>query len=154
MAHLVPPEPKRYLCPVRPTDLCVQRTSVPGFMQSRRCRLLHCGRSFQDTRASRISQWIVNTVVTACEHADPDTASQLQVRALAIRAIASSMAYFNIVKSLTGGSARGILVALEDLPWPLSSRSAAGDRWPLQTHSGCGGAANYPPAGLTLGSRS
>ena len=97
MAHLVPSEPERFLCPVRTTDLYVQRTSDPEFLQHRRRLLLHHDRSVTDTRASHISQWIVNTIVIAYEHADPDTARTLQVRAHDIRAMSNSLAYFNNV---------------------------------------------------------
>ena len=97
MAHLVPEEPERYLCPVRATDLYVQRTSEPGFLQNRRRLFLHYDRNIRDTRASHISQWLVNTIVTTYEHADPDTARILQVRSHDIRAMANSLAYFNNV---------------------------------------------------------
>ena len=97
MAHLVPLEPERFLCPVRATDLYVQRTSEPGFLQNRRRLLLHYDKEVKETRASHISQWLVNTIVTAYERADPDTARLLQVRAHDIRAMANSLTYFNNV---------------------------------------------------------
>ena len=97
MAHLVPDEPERLLCPVRATELYVQRTSHPAFLQRRRRLLLHYDPSISDTRLSHISQWIVNTVVLAYRHADDDTARLMQVKAHEVRAIANSVAYFNNV---------------------------------------------------------
>ena len=95
MAHLVPGEPERLLCPVRTTSLYVQRTSDPTFLQGRRRLLLHHNPKVQDTRASHISQWIVDAVVTAYKHADEDTQRLLQVKAHEVRALASSVAFFN-----------------------------------------------------------
>ena len=97
MAHLVPGEPERLLCPVRVTSLYVQRTSDPAFLQQRRRLLLHHDRKILDTRLSHISQWIVNTIVIAYQQADPDTARVLQVKAHDVRAVANSISYFNNV---------------------------------------------------------
>ena len=100
MAHLVPDEPERLLCPVRATELYIRRTSDPSFLKGRRNLLLHYDPNIVKTRASHISQWIVNAIVTAYENLDSDTPRVLQVRAHEVRAVANSISYFNNV-SLT-----------------------------------------------------
>ena len=97
MAHLVPHDIERLLCPVRATDIYVQRTSDPEFLQHRRRLLLHYDRNVKETRLSHISQWIVNTIVLAYQHADEENARLLRVRAHDVRAISNSVAYFNNV---------------------------------------------------------
>ena len=97
MAHLVPHDVERLLCPVRATDLYVQRTSDPAFLKHRRRLLLHYDSNIMETRLSHISQWIVNTVVMAYQHADDESARLMQVRAHEIRAMANSISYFNNV---------------------------------------------------------
>ena len=97
MAHLVPDEPERLLCPVRATELFVKRTSDPHFLQGRRNLLVHHDRTITQTRASHISQWIVNAIVTAYQNVSEDTSRVLQVRAHEVRAVANSIAYYNNV---------------------------------------------------------
>ena len=97
MAHLVPQEPERLLCPVRCTDLYIQRTSDPEFLQHRRRLLLHYDKSIRETRLSHVSQWIVNTIVLAYKNVDEEAARLLQVRAHEVRAMSSSISYFNNV---------------------------------------------------------
>ena len=97
MAHLVPNDLERLLCPVRCTDLYVQRTSHPEFLQHRRRLLLHHDKSIKETRLSHISQWIVNTIVLAYQNSDDDTARLQQVKAHEVRALANSLIYFNNV---------------------------------------------------------
>ena len=46
---------------------------------------------------SHVSQWIVNTIVLAYKNVDEDTARLVQDKAHEVRAMSSSLAYFNNV---------------------------------------------------------
>lgn len=96
--HLVPGEPERLLCPVRVTSDYLDRTSDPAFLQDRRALLLHFNPSIVHTKASHVSQWIVDAILTAYKHVDNSALRVRQVNAHEVRAIANSAAYFNNVK--------------------------------------------------------
>ena len=97
MAHLVPDDIERFLCPVRATGLYVKRTSDPQFLQGRTRLFLHPDAKVLTTRQSHISQWIVDVIVTAYKHSNQDVQRLNRVTAHEVRALAQSLAFFNNV---------------------------------------------------------
>lgn len=95
MTHLVPGEPERLLCPVRALQIYVKRTNDPEFLQGRERLLLHYNPKVMTTKASHVSQWIVDAIVTAYKHAPQQDVPLLGVKAHETRAVAHSIAYFN-----------------------------------------------------------
>ena len=93
--HLVPGEVERFLCPVRAVSLYLERTTDPDFLKDRRALLLHFNPSVSKTKASHVSQWIVDAIVTAYKNLDNELLQRHQVNAHEVRAIANSLSYFN-----------------------------------------------------------
>ena len=97
MAHLVPHETERFLCPVRSTEIYIKRTSDPEYLRGRSRLFLHPDPEVNTTRTSHISQWIVDTVKMAYEHSDEESCRLNRVTAHDVRAMAQSLSYFNNV---------------------------------------------------------
>jgi hypothetical protein len=95
LAHLVPGEPERFLCPVRALKRFVKRTSDPAFLKGREALLVHHDEKIQKTKASHISKWIVDAITIAYQHAPDKDLPELGVKAHETRAVAHSLAYYN-----------------------------------------------------------
>ena len=97
MAHLVPGELERFLCPVRATELYLKRTSDAQFLKGRTRLFVHHDANILTTRQSHISQWIVDLIVNTYKHADEEVQRLNRVAAHEVRALAQSLAFFNNV---------------------------------------------------------